>query len=153
MGCYGEFQKIFLCPDIVNHGTPPSYQGGLTRQFLVCEVDAFYLKYLLWIPPPHWINIARLCYYFFAGIPAVREFYQYVADPECKRVGAQTWLIAASILTELLLVFKFGRGEFPNPAPKNVVMFWAFLLVGLVVYPIWRFWWPSLVVNRSEKSE
>lgn len=49
-------------------------------QFLQCEINAFYLKYLLWIPPEHPLNVYRLIFYFFIGICGVREGYQYLSD-------------------------------------------------------------------------
>ena len=55
--------------------------------FLLCELNAFYLKYLLWIPPAHPINIYRLFVFFLFTLPAIREVYQYLSDPRCKRIG------------------------------------------------------------------
>ena len=48
---------------------------------LMNELNAFYLKYLLWLEPPHFLNVIRLVYYFLAGMPAIRELYQYLSDP------------------------------------------------------------------------
>jgi phosphatidylserine synthase 2 len=45
------------------------------------ELNAFYLKYILWVPPPHPLNIIRLCLWLFMGLPALREYYQFVSDP------------------------------------------------------------------------
>jgi phosphatidylserine synthase 2 len=46
----------------------------------------------------------------------------------------------ASILTELLIVMKFGHGAFPNPAPPLVVYFWLATGLLLILYPIYQFW-------------
>jgi hypothetical protein len=35
----------------------------------------------LWVPPPHPLNIIRLCLWMFMGLPALREYYQFVSDP------------------------------------------------------------------------
>ncbi|KAJ3329831.1 hypothetical protein HDU76_007067 [Blyttiomyces sp. JEL0837] len=53
---------------------------GLLSIELQLELNAFYLKYLLWIPSEHYINIGRLLMYFFLCMPAVREAYQYLTD-------------------------------------------------------------------------
>jgi phosphatidylserine synthase 2 len=49
--------------------------------FLQAELNAFYLKYLLWIPPSNPINTYRLIFFAIAGAPAIREAYQYLIDP------------------------------------------------------------------------
>jgi hypothetical protein len=51
------------------------------RQVSIIELNAFYLKYILWVPPPHPLNIIRLCLWLFMGLPALREYYQFVSDP------------------------------------------------------------------------
>ncbi|KAF8955202.1 hypothetical protein BGZ46_002698, partial [Entomortierella lignicola] len=52
----------------------------LLTMFLICELNAFYLKTLLWIPPAHLINVSRIFAYFMFGIPGVREAYQFFYD-------------------------------------------------------------------------
>lgn len=108
--------------------------------FLICELNCFYLKYLLWVPPAHYINVVRLVLYGLIGIVAAREAYQFFTDPSCNRLGAQAWICLASILTETLICFKFGQGEFPNPAPKNVIYFWTCFILLLFLYPLLKFW-------------
>ncbi|KAF9947436.1 hypothetical protein BGZ70_002677 [Mortierella alpina] len=117
----------------------------ILTMFLICELNAFYLKSILWLPSAHPINIARIFAYFMFGIPGVREAYQYLHDANCKRIGPQAWLLIGSVATEVLIVFKFGQGEFPNPAPASVIYFWAAFLTLLTVYPIYQFYWlPKL---------
>jgi len=77
----------------------------------VDELNAFYLKYLLWIPPAHYINTARITLHAFAGAVAVREAYQYFTDPRCKRLGAQAWLITVIIAVEVMICVKFAENN------------------------------------------
>ncbi|CAJ0915508.1 14691_t:CDS:2, partial [Entrophospora sp. SA101] len=70
------------------------------------------------------------------------EAYQYLTDKDCKRLGPQAWLTIANIMTESVICFKFGRGEFPNPAPTSVIIFWTILISSLVIYAIWQFGIP-----------
>ncbi|ORY00524.1 phosphatidyl serine synthase [Basidiobolus meristosporus CBS 931.73] len=116
---------------------------------LMCELNAFYLKTLLWLPPEHYLNVSRLLLFFFMATPAVRELYQYLMDKSCKRVGAQAWLTIACIMTEVLIILKFGRNEFPNPAPVHIKIFWTVLLSLVGIYPVWQF----LIKPRLEKTE
>ncbi|KAF9998716.1 hypothetical protein BGZ79_007622 [Entomortierella chlamydospora] len=125
----------------------------ILTMFLICELDAFYLKSLLWLPPAHPVNIVRIFSYFMFGIPGVREIYQYLHDANCKRIGPQAWLLISSIATELLIVFKFGNGEFPNPAPKSVVNFWIVFLTLLTAYPIYQFYLIPKLQERNIKKK
>ncbi|KAJ3045499.1 hypothetical protein HDV00_009153 [Rhizophlyctis rosea] len=111
---------------------------------LQCELNAFYLKYLLWLAPEHYLNIWRLILYFLMALPAVREFYQYVSDRRCKRLGMHAWMTTANIMTELLICIKFGQGEFPHPAPQGVVYFWIGFVVLLSTYAVFHFLIPYL---------
>lgn len=46
----------------------------------IVELNAFFLKFVLWIPPPHYLNILRLILWFFIGMPAIRESYQFATQ-------------------------------------------------------------------------
>ena len=111
----------------------------LITVFLQGELNAFYLKYLLWIPPRNPLNTYRLILFFFAGCPAIREVYQYVSDPECRKLGPHAWICIANILTELLVCYKFGQNEFHEPFPQRVVAFWILFAVLLAAFVIWQF--------------
>ncbi|KAG9300619.1 hypothetical protein G9A89_005219 [Geosiphon pyriformis] len=121
---------------------------GLLFLFLQAELNSFYLKYLLWIPPEHPLNAIRAALLFFCSMPGVREAYQYLTDKNCKRFGPQAWLAIANIMTESVIIFKFSRGEFPDPAPTHVIVFWSLLMTALVGYAIVQFASP----NRQKKS-
>jgi len=95
----------------------------------IIELNAFYLKYILWVPPPHPLNVLRLCLWLFMGLPALREYYQFVSDPKCQKMGSMTWLCTLVFCTEGLICIKFGRGMFPNPTPPEVFWPWVFFLV------------------------
>ncbi|KAJ1670312.1 hypothetical protein EV182_008290, partial [Spiromyces aspiralis] len=45
------------------------------------ELNVFYLKYLLWIPPEHMLVTARLILFFLFALPACREYYEYYSNP------------------------------------------------------------------------
>ncbi|KAI8869095.1 PSS-domain-containing protein [Ramicandelaber brevisporus] len=117
--------------------------------FLICELNAFYLKFLLWIPPEHPLVTYRLILMFLFGLPAVREFYDYLSDPNCKRIGAQLWLILAIILTEVIICIKWSRGLFTEPAPMFVKAFWVVFMTSLISYALWQF---AYVPRRDKKK-
>eukprot|EP01112_Ceratiomyxa_fruticulosa_P016204 TRINITY_DN4861_c0_g1_i1.p1 TRINITY_DN4861_c0_g1~~TRINITY_DN4861_c0_g1_i1.p1 ORF type:complete len:448 (+),score=87.58 TRINITY_DN4861_c0_g1_i1:390-1733(+) len=97
----------------------------------VVELNAFFLKYLLWIPPPHPINVVRLFIWSAIGMPGLREYYSFVTDTNTKRFGTMSWLCCAIVGLETLICIKFGRGEFTEPAPPIVVWSWIIFLIVL----------------------
>lgn len=106
--------------------------------FNLVELNAFFLKFVLWIPPPHPLNIIRLLIWWSIGLPGVREYYQFVTDSNCKKLGTSAWLCAGICGVEFLIWVKFGKGMFPNSAPPEIVWGWgiaiALFLVWAVVY-------------------
>ncbi|KDQ62814.1 hypothetical protein JAAARDRAFT_149935 [Jaapia argillacea MUCL 33604] len=119
----------------------------LLALFLCAELNPFYLKTLLWMEPEHPIVIARLAGIFLCGLPAVRELYQYINNPrKAVRMGQHMWLLIATVCTELLVIFKWSKGQFPVPFPTSVKWAWAIGLFFLVLYPTVTFGLP--VVRR-----
>ena len=112
----------------------------VTALWLLCELNCFYLKYLLWIPTPHIINQVRLLSIVFSGAVALRECYQYFSDLQCKRLGTQAWVTIATILIEFLICLKYGREAFSVPAPQSVIRFWIGFITILIIFPIWQFY-------------
>ncbi|KAI9100975.1 phosphatidylserine synthase 2 [Phlyctochytrium arcticum] len=125
---------------------------GLLYLVLQCELNAFYLKALLWLPPANPINIARLVLYFFMALPAVREAYQFMVDRRCKRLGMHAWMATANIMTELLIVIKFGRGEFTEPMPWEIKILWGCFAAILTGYCLVRFGFGEQVMDEREAS-
>ncbi len=65
-------------------------------------------------------SVVRLVIWAFVGVPSLRQIYSYLSDPRCKRIGHQTFLCLIILLTELILIVKFGQGEFPKPMTQSV---------------------------------
>eukprot|EP01010_Urceolus_cornutus_P003453 NODE_484_length_1618_cov_298.507330_g368_i0.p1 GENE.NODE_484_length_1618_cov_298.507330_g368_i0~~NODE_484_length_1618_cov_298.507330_g368_i0.p1 ORF type:complete len:488 (-),score=122.45 NODE_484_length_1618_cov_298.507330_g368_i0:154-1557(-) len=90
--------------------------------FNVVDNNVFFLKFMLWIPPPHTINLVRLAIWFAISIPGLREFYQLIRDKKCRRLGANAWIAAGCALLELVLIFrwKWESGAFSEPMPSYI---------------------------------
>ena len=119
---------------------------------LQCELNIFYLKYLLWIPVDHIYLKIRLVLFFFFSLPAVRELYQYVSDARCKQLGVHSWMVAATIMCELLVCIKFGRNEFPKPTPPAVILGWTIGITLFVLYITYKFVIPDLDRRSRKRS-
>lgn len=61
-------------------------------------------------------------------------------------MGQHAWLMSATVLTELLIIFKFGRGQFNQPFPTPVKLFAGTGLVVLISYPIYKVSTPLWVL-------
>ena len=54
------------------------------------------------------------------------------------RMGQHVWLLLATVGTELLVIIKWSRGQFPEPLPTRVKWAWAIGVTLLVLYPTVR---------------
>ncbi|XP_073110356.1 CDP-diacylglycerol--serine O-phosphatidyltransferase 1 isoform X3 [Elaeis guineensis] len=100
--------------------------------FMTVELNTFFLKFCLWIPPRNPLVVYRLILWWLIAIPTIREYNTYLQDRKpVKKVGAFCWLSLAICIVELLICIKFGHGLFPNPMPPRLIIFWT--CVGLVL--------------------
>lgn len=53
----------------------------LSLQFLLAELNTFYLKFVLWMPPEHYLVLLRLVFFVNVGGVAMREIYDFMDDP------------------------------------------------------------------------
>lgn len=102
----------------------------------VSELNTFFLKHIFEMPPSHPIVVTRL---FFVGIvvaPSVRQYYTYVTDPRCLRVGTQCWVYGVIMVSESLLCIKNGRNLFGRTQVLNI-MLWLFLQAIVSILFLW----------------
>ena len=59
--------------------------AGIIFLFLICELNTFYLKFVLWVPPENPLNFVRLGFILFWGAVGLRECFQLLDDPDCDR--------------------------------------------------------------------
>lgn len=51
---------------------------ALVAMTLAFELNAFFLKTLLWLPPPHFLNVSRLLFLWALALPAVKEYHVFL---------------------------------------------------------------------------
>nr|GMD65982.1 CDP-diacylglycerol--serine O-phosphatidyltransferase 1-like isoform X1 [Ipomoea batatas] len=79
--------------------------------FLTVELNTFFLKFCLWVPPQNPLIIYRLVLWWLIAIPTIREYNSYLQDRKpVKKVGTFCWLSLAICIVELLICIKFGHG-------------------------------------------
>jgi phosphatidylserine synthase 2 len=113
------------------------------------ELDAFFLKDLLWVPPESPLNIYRLFIWWILGVVAVRDYYAFIDNSDVKRCvgrcpcisfvfnlepvgfclgrfGACAWIAVGALILEFLIVFKFAVLKYTDMAmPGWVKLFWV----------------------------
>jgi len=109
--------------------------------FLLMELNTFYLKFVLWIPPPHLLNPIRLLFSLLWGAVCLRETFQLLDDPSCEQLGRQSWVLVAIVVTEFLICVKFGWSTITKPLPSHVTICWVLGGALLVGYTVVRFYW------------
>ncbi|XP_057841323.1 CDP-diacylglycerol--serine O-phosphatidyltransferase 1 isoform X1 [Cryptomeria japonica] len=110
---------------------------GLIIVFLTVELNAFFLKFCLWIPPRNPLNAYRLIIWWLIAVPTIREYNSYLQDRKSiKKVGTFCWLSLAICIVELLICIKFGHGLYPMPMPSWIFKFWVSFATVLVLFLI-----------------
>lgn len=82
-----------FCTTLSTYPTGPSrcLQALLVvAAFLAVEVNVFFLKYALWVPPTNPLNTARLVLWLLVGAPAVREYYEFIEVGPVRGQGCGT---------------------------------------------------------------
>ncbi|KAF2951691.1 CDP-diacylglycerol--serine O-phosphatidyltransferase 3 [Oryza sativa Japonica Group] len=103
--------------------------------FMTVELNTFFLKFCLWIPPRNPLVVYRLILWWLIAIPAIREYNTYLQDRKpVKKVGAFCWLSLAICMVELLICMKFGHGLFQDPMPTWLITLWICVGISLALF-------------------
>ena len=115
---------------------------GLIIVFALAELNVFYLKAALSVPPNNRICYFRIFLFFFCGVVATRETYDFLSKESCKRFGQQAWVMCTMIFTEIFICVKFMRETVFLVPPPHILIPWGFFAVGLVLYTGWLYFCP-----------
>ncbi|KAJ1674991.1 hypothetical protein EV182_002152 [Spiromyces aspiralis] len=67
-------------------------------------------------------------------------------------MGAHIWMFCIALATEVLVVFKYSKGEFPKPFPPKVIAFWVGVASLITTYATWQFWIRPCIVSAALNS-
>ena len=112
---------------------------GICAIIMILELNSFYLKAILWIPPPHLFNAGRCTLILFMGAVSLRETYEFMSNPFCKRIGQQSWIVVSIVVTECMIVYKFGYEIISKPFPPHVILFWVAFVIIILSWSFWNF--------------
>ncbi|KAK2490166.1 hypothetical protein MC885_021695 [Smutsia gigantea] len=124
---------------------------GIVLVFLLAELNTFYLKFVLWLPPEHYLVLLRLVFFVNVGGVAMREIYDFMDDPRLhKKLGQQAWLVAAITATELLIVVKYDPHTLTLSLPFYISQCWTLGSVLVLTWTMWRFFLRDITLRYKE---
>ncbi|XP_017844012.2 phosphatidylserine synthase 1 isoform X2 [Drosophila busckii] len=109
----------------------------------VTELNTFFLKHIFEMPPDHFIVIGRLVFIGLFVAPSVRQYYVYVTDTRCKRVGTQCWVYGAIMVSEAILCIKNGKELFERTQAINIVIWLTVQVMISVSFVYVAVWWQQ----------
>ncbi|XP_059086956.1 phosphatidylserine synthase-like [Tigriopus californicus] len=117
-----------------------------TLMWQMVELNTFFVKHIFPMPVQHPICVARILVMGLMAAPATRQYYTYITDKECDRLGSQVWVFIAIAMSELIFHIKFGLDFFSNTQISkmliwvvlNIVISCSGLYVSTLIYK-WRF--------------
>lgn len=118
----------------------------------VTELNTFFLKHIFEVPPDHPLSVARLMLIGIIVAPTLRQYYSYVTDTRCRRVGTQCWVFGAIMLTEAIICVKFGLELFAQTQIKNILV-WVVVQFVLSVLCVYGCVWYSKRQGKYTESE
>lgn len=105
------------------------------------------------MPPSHPIVIVRLVFMGLFVAPSVRQYYIYITDTRCKRVGTQCWVYGAIMVTEAMLCIKNGKELFERTQAVNIIV-WLLIQLGVSIVFVYgcMVWQKYFTVNDRKKN-
>jgi len=89
------------------------------------ELNTFWLKHIFPLPAEHPLCVFRILMTGVISAPSTRQYYTYITDPRCKRIGTQCWVFLMVGFSELILVLKFGRELFSQTQLSKVLLWFG----------------------------
>lgn len=96
----------------------------------VSELNTFFLKHIFEMPASHPFVTGRLLLVGIIVAPSVKQYYSYITDTTCQRVGTQCWVYGCIMVSEALLCIKHGKELFEHTQATNIAIW---LLIQLVI--------------------
>jgi len=99
---------------------------------LLIDCNNFFMKFVLWVPAEHDLLKYRVVLLGICSLATSKEWYEYISNEYCHRLGPFAWLSFYSSAVELLCVIKCSEGKFTAPFPLFVMVIWACLALAFI---------------------
>uniref|UniRef100_A0A9J8CEA7 Phosphatidylserine synthase n=1 Tax=Cyprinus carpio carpio TaxID=630221 RepID=A0A9J8CEA7_CYPCA len=104
------------------------------------ELNTFFLKHIFVFQASHPLSWCRILFIGIITAPTVRQYYAYLTDTQCKRVGTQCWVFGAIAFLEALACIKFGQDLFSKTQALYVVL-WLLCLAFITFLCLYGMIW------------
>ncbi|KAL4456162.1 hypothetical protein ABPG74_014123 [Tetrahymena malaccensis] len=132
-------KELFITPNLEKHEWKvfsSSFRFASVVYYMIfmnlVDLSFFFNKFVLWIRPSHPVLSFRTFMIGFLAIPATREYYEYISNPQQKRLGGVCWLTQAIIYSELLVFLKNYNGQFIEAFPDYIIQIWI-VIIGVII--------------------
>ena len=126
----------------------PRFFGTITFILFVLVIDCnnFFLKFVLWVPAEHDLLKYRVAFWGLWSLATSKEWYEYISNPYCHRLGPFAWLTLYTCGVETMTVIKCSEGQFTEPFPWYVKVIWAVIAVLFL-------WFMSIAYGNQRRQE
>jgi phosphatidylserine synthase 2 len=94
---------------------------------MAVELNTFFLKFCLWIPPQNPLIVYRLVLWWLIAIPTIREYNTYLQD---RYNLAVTWFKLYNVYS----LFYLDITAVPNPDDQWLLSIWQAHMLYMTVY-------------------
>jgi phosphatidylserine synthase 1 len=153
-----SFHSIcFLDPECIWRGIVAFFPFVFIIQ--IGQLNIFFLNDFFPMPAAHPISMARMAIHLVIGAPAARQYYSYVTDKSCKRVGTQLWIYLFVTFSEVLLNVKFGS-KLVSQIQISKMVLWLLLniVISIIGFEIsikiyrWRYHWSDILMKDPQSD-
>lgn len=93
--------------------------------FQIVELNTFFVKHIFPMPAEHPICVFRILLSGLMAAPSTRQYYTYITDKRCKRLGSQAWVFICIAFSELILNIKFGKDILFSQTQLPMIVLWV----------------------------
>lgn len=118
----------------------------------IAELNTFFLKHIFIIPTHHWLNLVRLTLLCLVTMPTLRQYYLYVTDTRCTRVGTQCWMFICITFLEAILCIRHALTLFSRTEVLQLVWWIAFQLFCCLCLMYFLLMWGKRKSTKDEEE-
>uniref|UniRef100_A0A8C2WVR7 Phosphatidylserine synthase n=1 Tax=Cyclopterus lumpus TaxID=8103 RepID=A0A8C2WVR7_CYCLU len=104
------------------------------------ELNTFFLKHIFVFQASHPLSWCRIFLLGSITAPTVRQYYAYLTDTRCNRVGTQCWVFGAISFLEALACVKFSQDLFSKMQILSVLL-WLLCLALITLLCLYGMMW------------
>ncbi|XP_061467641.1 phosphatidylserine synthase 1 [Rhineura floridana] len=115
------------------------------------ELNTFFLKHIFVFYASHPLSWGRILFIGIITAPTVRQYYAYLTDTQCKRVGTQCWVFGVIGFLEAIVCIKFGQDLFSKTQILYVVL-WLLCVAVTTFLCLYGMVWYADHYGQREKT-